>query len=146
MSVAIRFRTQSNSPYGTYSPGQVAVVSEEFAEPLLEGGYAELVDVDIPIEDEGHSEAQELADSARDAGFTGEAGFQDESVTTGDDDGDLAAALGVSEPAAPEIPVVANFGAAKTPAEAETPGEGVASLTGGDLVKPTGRRKTGGGN
>lgn len=159
MAVAIRFRTQSNSPFGTYSPGQVAIVPEDFATPLLEGGYAEIVE-DVVIDPEPSPEAQELADLARDAGFTGEANFQEllnpsgdenDGSGSGDDEDALAAALGADQAAVAEaaaadipIPVIANFGAASPPAEQDTPGDGVGSLEGGDIVKPTGRRKTGG--
>lgn len=158
MAVAIRFNTNSASEYGTYAPGTVAVVPEDFAAPLLEGGYATLetgIKVDEFVE---ASEAQELADEAREAGFLGEADLQDqtasqepESGTSApaavdeDDDEALAAALGASVTAttAPSI-VTSTFSAAAGPEVEVIAGDGVASLTGGDLTEPTGKRKTGG--
>ena len=154
----IRFNTISSSAHGSFAPGEVAVVPEDFATPLLEGGFASLVEeVAAEAPAEGPSEAQELADSLRDAGFTGEAGFQElsgsespsEDGSGPDDDDALAAALGVTgetlsgETLTREInTVLSTFGAAPAPEQVEQPGEGVASLAGGDLTKPTGQRKT----
>lgn len=52
----IRFRTNSASPRGTFSAGQVADVPNKFGKELIDAGYAELVAAARPEPEKAEAE------------------------------------------------------------------------------------------